>query len=213
MENVCIHNKESDSDNALQISKKILDVSCSDLQQFDCNDYAAAIGKDTMAVCCHENKITKCIFLPCMSHIVKLALHNNDLQSLPANICDFVNLAWLSLHFNRISALPDRFGNLSKLQRLSLHQNRLTRLPVSFRECAQIKVLSLFRNELESLEDDVFTNFQHCEILALHQNYELRMLPSSMIHMRNMHTLWINDTEIPEEEWVKIPANVKNIYK
>lgn len=189
--------------------KSLLDYSCQGLSDYDSTKDADA--EDCLTTLeLHENNIVSVTLdAGVLKNLVKLSLHNNRLTELPLCVCRLHNLVWLSLHYNRLSFLPEDFGRLKKLQRLSLHQNELTELPDSFKNLKYIVVLSLFRNDLRVLENDVFSNFSMCKKLALHQNKNLCLLPTSVARMTSLEDLWIGDTGIHPDT---VPKHIGKVW-
>jgi hypothetical protein len=63
---------------------------------------------------------------------------NNQLTSLPEELCNLTSLYRLGLKSNALEALPDNFGGLSGLVELFLTDNCLTTLPESIGQCSKL---------------------------------------------------------------------------
>ena len=63
-----------------------------------------------------------------------LNLVGNELTSLPAEIGQLTSLQWLYLGGNQLTSVPAEIGQLTSLRRLYLDANQLTSLPAAIRE-------------------------------------------------------------------------------
>ena len=106
------------------------------------------------------------------THVTRLSLRGNALESLPPEIGSLANLTFLSVADNRLSELPAEIGHLTSLTRLNLKNNQLTELPLELLELDQLALLRLDGNQLELPPDilrkwdrpaDIFNYYRkHC---------------------------------------------------
>jgi hypothetical protein len=85
------------------------------------------------------------------SHLRRLNVSGNRLQSLPSEIWQLGRLKHLDLGNNRLRQLDPGVGRLARLESLDLSENRLTTLPIELADCAQLSHLDLFGNLLTEL--------------------------------------------------------------
>ncbi len=62
-------------------------------------------------------------------NIEELNFKNNELYTMPNNICYLVNLKKIDFKNNKLTSLPKDIGNLKNLKSLNLSGNELTELP------------------------------------------------------------------------------------
>ncbi|KAL3871234.1 hypothetical protein ACJMK2_039242, partial [Sinanodonta woodiana] len=77
-----------------------------------------------------------------------LDLHNNELKSLPDEICFLESLQVLNLENNQLAQLPDTFGQLQALQTLNVKGNRLKNLPQSLFGLNCLRMLDISNNRV-----------------------------------------------------------------
>ncbi len=121
------------------------------------------------------------------NHVVKLALDEQGLNSLPESILRLSSLQVLSLASNQLTSLPESFGQLHRLQRLWLNGNQLTSLPESFGRLTNLQWLDLGGNQLNSLPES-FGQLHRLEYLDLEGN-QLNSLPESILRLSNLQVL------------------------
>ena len=68
-----------------------------------------------------------------------------------------INLRWLILTNNQIESLPDEIGNCVQLQKLMLAGNRLQKLPVSLINCQRLELLRISANQLNQFPQQLLT--------------------------------------------------------
>lgn len=77
---------------------------------------------------------------PLIDTLIELDLSDNDIETLPDEICLLVSLKKLKLEGNRITRLPTQFPGLYKLEKLYLNNNDLTELPLDIGNMVNLKV-------------------------------------------------------------------------
>lgn len=87
-------------------------------------------------------RLPKCKFL----HLKILLASDNQIQSIPVEICDSSNLEILQLSRNKIKEIPTAFCKLKAMRRLWLDNNNLSALPQGFHHLINLKDLRLEGN-------------------------------------------------------------------
>ena len=82
---------------------------------------------------------------------VELALHTNQLTSLPSAVGELRHLVSLFCHKNRLASLPEQLCNLKALTCLSLNDNLFSAVPACVFELPMLSQLYLSNNRLASL--------------------------------------------------------------
>ena len=136
-----------------------------------------------------ENKLTGDSLkkLGSLSKLKSLALDNNKLSSLPAELCTLNELTSLSLNHNSLAVLPDALGALGKLKTLQLSHNSLTALPESMCAMANLTTLDASANRLQQLP----AGFGHLAALvsASFANNRLGALPAGLDGLKRLKDL------------------------
>ena len=96
-----------------------------------------------------------------------LDLSNNELATLPPEICELTNLTWLALSHNRLTTLPPEICQLTNLTYLSLSDNHIRELSSAISQLPNLIWLSLSRNQLAALPSEIF---QLTKLKELHLN-------------------------------------------
>lgn len=125
------------------------------------------------------------------ARVRELHLDGCGLRSLPDGFCsNLPALEDLALHDNRLEALPADIGLLKSLFSLRLDRNLLRELPRSIGDCAALTVLHVDGNPLQSLPDEL-GNATSIADLGLGSLLELRRLPASLARLESLVVLWI----------------------
>ncbi|MEH1964997.1 COR domain-containing protein [Nostoc sp.] len=129
-----------------------------------------------------------------LSNLTELYLSNNQLSSLPPEICQLSNLTLLSLHNNQLSSLPPEICQLSNLTLLSLDNNQLRSLPLEICQLSNLTLLSLSKNQLSSLPPEI------CQLSNLTVQYldnnQLRSLPLEICQLSNLTLLSLSNNQL-----------------
>ncbi len=88
------------------------------------------------------NAVFKYDFLTCIH------LNNNNLQTIPPDICKLRKLVTLNLSANKITVLPLEIGFLVSLKTLNLFDNLLSYLPAEVGQLYQLEFLGLEGNPM-----------------------------------------------------------------
>ncbi len=86
-------------------------------------------------------------FFEQISHVTKLDLSFNQLESIPDSISKLTNLQDLNLESNQFRFLPESIGSLTNLKNLNLSFNNLTFLPESIGSLTNLHTLNLSFNK------------------------------------------------------------------
>ena len=81
-------------------------------------------------------------------HVTHISMCDNDMLSLPEQLCDMKNLQILNLRRNRLQHLPEALGAMLSLRTLHADDNKLKTLPVSFPHLPMLRICTLANNQL-----------------------------------------------------------------
>ena len=70
-----------------------------------------------------------------------LDLSQNELESVPASVCELLALEWLNVSRNRIAELPAALSALSRLRTLLAAQNLIKALPDAICQLTELHTL------------------------------------------------------------------------
>ena len=138
-------------------------------------------------------------------HIIGLNIGWKELDLLPENIGNLINLRFLDLSQNKLESLPESFGKLRALEELNLNgtwstnddkplYNEISELPKSFCELKKLKIFKCENNGLRSLPDNLGQVSQLTEV-NLSQN-RLSKIPESIGELSNLKSLNLNSNKI-----------------
>ena len=99
---------------------------------------------------------TQDIILPIIPSLKQLKLNDNQLHTIPPQICSplLVKLELLDLSNNNIEILPSGIQHLVALQSLNLDHNALLSLPDEMKALSKLKSLSLQHNQIHVIRHD-----------------------------------------------------------
>ncbi len=135
---------------SLKDSLEVLDLSGNQLSELP----------DTLAECrklrivfCSENNFTRLpeVLGSCPA-LTMVGFKANRIREVPAAALP-ANLRWLVLTNNQIETLPDELGQCLQLQKLMLAGNRLESLPSTLANCQRLELVRLAANRLTTLPD------------------------------------------------------------
>ncbi len=140
-------------------------------------------------------KIPTIIFThPAFSHTKLLNLSQNQLTTLPSEICRLTNLQQLNLNNNRLTTLPAEIGNLTNLQELYLYENQLTTLPAKIVNLTNLQQFNLGGNRLTTLPAKIvnLTNLQQFNL----SGNRLTTLPAEIGNLTNLRELYLYENQL-----------------
>ncbi|GBE92899.1 COR domain-containing protein [Nostoc cycadae] len=126
--------------------------------------------------------------------VTELDLSNNQLSSLPPEICQLSNLSWLLIHNNQLSNLPLEICELAGLTLLGLDNNQLSSLPPEIGQISNLISLSLGGNQLGSLPPEI-GQLANLTDLYLHNN-QLGSLPPEIGQLANLTELYLDNNQL-----------------
>ncbi|MEH2149406.1 leucine-rich repeat domain-containing protein [Nostoc sp.] len=129
-----------------------------------------------------------------LSNLTTLSLFNNQLSSLPLEICQLSNLTELDLSDNQLSSLPLEICQLSNLTELYLNKNQLSSLPPEICQLSNLTELYLYNNQLGSLPPEI-CQLSNLTRLNLSEN-QLSSLPLEICQLSNLTTLYLNKNQL-----------------
>ncbi|KAG9347747.1 hypothetical protein JZ751_003761, partial [Albula glossodonta] len=135
----------------------------------------------------------------------KLGLSDNEIQRLPPEVANFMQLIPESIKFckaleiadfsgNPLSRLPDGFTQLRGLAHLALNEVSLQTLPNDIGNLANLVTLELRENLLKSLPTSL-SFLVKLEQLDLGSN-ELEVLPDTLGALPNLRELWLDRNQL-----------------
>ena len=135
-----------------------------------------------------------------------LDLSSQELESLPSEIGQLLNLTRLELYDNKLTNLPPEIGQLTNLIEFGLSSNKLTSLPPEISQLIKLKTLNLSSNQLSSLPSEIG---QLIELKELNlSNNKLSSLPSEIGQLINLITL-----DLDYNELTNLPATIGQLSK
>lgn len=105
-------------------------------------------GPSAATLCCPQTHMLAATLTPCQ-HLQTHSQPSVDPPPLPPPP------AARSLHINELQSIPPELGNLVQLEALSLHSNHLTEFPPQLSTLTGLVRLSLYQNKLRSLPPEV----------------------------------------------------------
>lgn len=135
-------------------------------------------------------------------YVFFLDLSRKRLDSIPAEIFQFVNLRELNLSRNKIESLPEDISKLKKLEKLDLSNNNLASLPNEISALVELKFLGLNRNVIDTLPPGI-GGLRSLERLELWDN-ELRDVPDEISELKNLKVLELRGILFSDEQQARI---------
>ncbi|KAH9281397.1 CCR4-NOT transcription complex subunit 6-like [Echinococcus granulosus] len=83
-----------------------------------------------------------------LTYITTLVIKNNNLERLPPELGNLVNLVNLDASYNRLKVLPSTIGELTDLRALILNDNQISDLPLEVARLLNLRLLNLQNNPL-----------------------------------------------------------------
>lgn len=133
---------------SLKDSLEVLDLSGNQLSELPA---ALAECRKLRIIFCSENNFTRLpeVLGSCPA-LTMIGFKANRIREVPAAALP-ANLRWLVLTNNQIETLPDELGQCLQLQKLMLAGNRLEGLPASLANCQRLELVRLAANRLSAL--------------------------------------------------------------
>jgi len=121
-----------------------------------------------------------------------LNLSYNQIQNLPVEIEQLVNLEKLILNNNRIQSLPKQVFTLKNLKNLSIAENKLTSLPDNIGELTSLEELDLSSNQTLSLQQ-AFPIIGKSKSLKKLYLFGIYNFPKEIESLRTLRELYVSD--------------------
>ncbi|XP_017933293.2 leucine-rich repeat-containing protein 1 [Manacus vitellinus] len=141
----------------------------------------------------------------------KLGLSDNEIQRLPPEIANFMQLVELDLSRNDIPEIPESISFCRALQVADFSGNPLTRLPESFPELQNLTCLSVNDISLQALPENI-GNLYNLASLELRENL-LTYLPESLAQLQRLEELDLGNNELYHlPETIGALFNLKDLW-
>ncbi|MGH0139287.1 UNVERIFIED_CONTAM: hypothetical protein FKN15_037077 [Acipenser sinensis] len=130
----------------------------------------------------------------------KLGLSDNEIQRLPPEIANFMQLVELDVSRNDIMDIPESISYCKALQVADFSGNPITRLPESFPELRNLTCLSINDISLQALPENIgksLAQLHKLEELDLGNN-ELYHLPETIGSLLNLKDLWLDGNQLAD---------------
>ncbi|VDP92474.1 unnamed protein product [Echinostoma caproni] len=85
-----------------------------------------------------------------LTYITTLVIKNNNLERLPSELGNLVNLVNLDASCNKLQSLPPTIGDLTELRALILNDNKIVDLPLEIGRLLNLRHFNLNDNPLSS---------------------------------------------------------------
>ncbi len=133
----------------------------------------------------------------------KLDLSNRDIDEIPSEIGELIELEELNLSYNNIKSLPESISGLKQLKSLLLMRNELSHLPRSIGQLPKLKLLDISYNKLTELPEEIGELSELCNLDASY--CQLERLPLEMINLLSLKSLYLESNPIvfPNEKIIK----------
>ncbi|KAF7213508.1 transcript variant X13, partial [Nothobranchius furzeri] len=124
----------------------------------------------------------------------KLGLSDNEIQRLPPEVANFMQLVELDISRNDIPEIPESIKFCRALEIADFSGNPLTRLPEGFTQLRTLAHLSLNDVSLQTLPNDI-GNLANLVTLELRENL-LKSLPTSLSFLVKLEQLDLGSNEL-----------------
>ncbi|XP_055288119.1 protein scribble homolog isoform X3 [Moschus berezovskii] len=154
-----------------------------------------------------------CFFLPFfrLLNLRKLGLSDNEIQRLPPEVANFMQLVELDVSRNDIPEIPESIKFCKALEIADFSGNPLSRLPEGFTQLRSLAHLALNDVSLQALPGDV-GNLANLVTLELRENL-LKSLPASLSFLVKLEQLDLggNDLEVLPDTLGALP-NLRELW-
>ena len=120
----------------------------------------------------------------------KSSVQNEIQEAIKNNVTD------LDFMFCELETLPENIGDLVNLRDLDLSYNELETLPESICKLTNLQVLTLNSNSLQTLPENI-GNLINLQELRINNNFKLQTLPKSFGNLNNLTSLYIDISTVP----------------
>ena len=137
-----------------------------------------------------------------------IAVRGNQIEEIPKEIGNLINLRKLQLPFSQIKEIPKEIGNLRNLRLLDLSFNQIKEIPKEIGNLTDLRRLLLKNNQIKEIPKEI-GNLTNLEVLNL-KNNQIKEIPKEIGNLPNLRVLYLADNqikEIPEEV-----SKLKNIH-
>jgi len=126
--------------------------------------------------------------------LTSLEVYYKNIDALPNEIGDMINLRFLYLNDNRITSIPPDIGKLVNLIHLDFSYNSLTSIPKEIGNLKNLKKLILTGNKIKELPEEI-GSMTELKILSL-QNNQLTSIPDTIVKLTNLSELHLSKNKI-----------------
>ncbi|GBC02057.1 hypothetical protein RclHR1_04430007 [Rhizophagus clarus] len=135
------------------------------------------------------SKGIKALPVECINFIAKdyklerFGLEQNQLTTLPMEICKLTHLSYLNISSNAFKEFPEALCSMKNLEILDISRNRIRKLPDDFGTLISLKGLKLSKNKIEQVPLYI-ADMKDLQYLKLDGNQKLRFPPKSVCNMQ-----------------------------
>ncbi|CAL8083669.1 unnamed protein product [Calicophoron daubneyi] len=106
-----------------------------------------------------------------LTYITTLVIKNNNLERLPAELGNLINLVNLDASCNKLQSLPPTIGDLVELRALILNDNKIVELPFEIGRLLNLRHLNLNDNPLSGQVGQLYADGSEASIRNLVRYY------------------------------------------
>ncbi|KAJ1194941.1 hypothetical protein NDU88_004225 [Pleurodeles waltl] len=157
-----------------------------------------------------DNRLTYAPFFRLLN-LRKLGLSDNEIQRLPPEVANFMQLVELDISRNDIPEIPESIKFCKSLEIADFSGNPLARLPDGFTQLRSLAHLALNDVSLQALPSDI-GNLANLVTLELRENL-LKLLPASLSFLVKLEQLDLgsNDLEVLPDTLGALP-NLRELW-
>jgi TonB family protein len=144
-----------------------------------------------------------------LSHVSKVILQNNKLQTISPEIGKLTGLTELYLSNNLINALPVSLANLQSLRLIALANNKLTEFPSVLFALSKLEVIHVGGNQIPTLPPAI-NLLTKLESLYL-QNNKLQTLPEEVFQLPKLKLLHLGGNPLSDAERKRIKERLPKV--
>ncbi|RGB26379.1 RAM signaling pathway protein [Rhizophagus diaphanus] len=112
----------------------------------------------------------------------RFGLEQNQLTTLPMEICKLTHLSYLNISSNAFKEFPEALCSMNNLEILDISRNKIRKMPDDFGTLISLKGLKISKNKIEQIPLYI-AEMKDLQYLKLDGNQKLRFPPKSVCNM------------------------------